>query len=75
MGRARIFEIKNQSGITWKPFLRTTHRLDLIHIPIKFHEDKIILKAMSEVKVTARVTPKWYATLRYPHQMLNSFLK
>ena len=36
---------KNQRGITWKlnkgeqPFLRTTHRLDLIHMRIKFHED------------------------------------
>ena len=45
MGRKRIFGKKNQRGITWKlnkgeqPFLRTTQRLDLIHIPIKFYED------------------------------------
>ena len=35
----------NQRGIIWKlgkgeqPFLRATHRLYLIHIPIKLHED------------------------------------
>ena len=35
----------NQRGITWKirkgkqSFLCATHRRDLIHIPIKLHED------------------------------------
>ena len=41
----RIVGKINQRGITWKlrkgeqSFLRTTHRCDLIHIPIKLHED------------------------------------
>ena len=35
----------NQRGITWKirnreqSFLCTTHQSDLIHIPVKLHED------------------------------------
>ena len=41
----RMFGKINQRGITWKlrkgeqSFLHTTHHCDLIHIPIKLHED------------------------------------
>ena len=40
-----MLEKINQRGITWKlrqgeqSFLYMTHRPDLIHIPIKWHED------------------------------------
>ena len=45
MGHTRMFGKINQRGITWKlkkgdqSVLFTTHRHDLIHIPIKLHED------------------------------------
>ena len=45
MSCTRILEKINQRGITWKKrkgeqsLLCTTHRHDLIHIPVKLHED------------------------------------
>ena len=45
MERTRIVEKNNQRGITWKirkreqSFLYATHCRDLIHIPVKLHED------------------------------------
>ena len=45
MLRTRILEKINQRGKTWQlrkgeqSFLCATHRPDLIHIPIKLHED------------------------------------
>ena len=45
MARTRMFGKNNQRGITWKlskgeqSFLCATHRPDLLHIPIKLHED------------------------------------
>ena len=45
MARTRMFGKNNQRGIIWKlrkeeqSFLYATRRPDLIHIPIKLHED------------------------------------
>ena len=45
MERTRTFGKINQRGITWKirkgeqSFLCMTHSHDLIHVPIKLHED------------------------------------